>query len=257
MKVLKLIYITLLIMLLYTPVIILIVNSFNSSIYSNKWEGFSLRWYQLLYTNHQLIDAAKTSSILALLSSSIAIFLGVITSFLMYTHVFPGKNFLFPVIQIMISFPDILLGISFLVIFTTFNIKLGFMTLLLSHVGITYPFATWIIYIRLMKIDKSMLEAAKDLGSPDHYIFSKIYVPMIIQNIIIGYLICFSISFDDVMVSHFVTGPAYELLPLKILSLIRLNITPEINALCTGMTMVSILCTGLTYCLVRSNKSVS
>ena len=151
----------------------------------------------------------------------------------------------------MIVLPDIIIGIGLLLLFVLLKVELGYFTLLISHISLSLPFAIIIIFIGFKRLDRNILEAGKDLGASDYEVLSKIIFPIIFPNIVSAYLIAFTLSLDDVLVSHFVSGSNYEILPLVIYSLAKFGIKTEVNALCTFMLLLSILFVGLSQTLMR------
>ena len=251
---LKIIYLTLFIFILYFPISILVINSFNHSIYSVKWEGFTLKWYWKLFENYTLIEATKNSILLASISAIITCIIGTIISFSFYRYEYYGRKVNYFLIQIMTMFPDIILGISLLFVFMLFNIELGFKTLLISHITLALPFAILIIFSGFQKLDQNLIEAGKDLGANDYEILKKLIIPIILPNILAAALITFTLSLDDVLVSYFVSGPQYEILPLKIFSLARIGTKPEVNAICSVILCSSVLLIFLSQIILRKNN---
>jgi spermidine/putrescine transport system permease protein len=137
--------------------------------------------------------------------------------------------------------PDIVLGISLLLLFSFFHINLGFTSLFLAHVTFCLPFVIITVYTRLTGIDKNIFEAAKDLGANEFIILLKITLPLLLPAIIASWLLSFTLSFDDVMISYFVAGPSFEILPLKIYSMARIGVKPELNALCSMIFLITLL----------------
>jgi spermidine/putrescine transport system permease protein len=241
---------------LYTPIFVLIVYSFNNSSYSFLWQGFTFKWYQNLLHNTELQVVALHSIIIAVLTATIATIIGTIAAVNLYRYKFFGKKLIHSLIFILILSPDIVTGISLLVLFSTLKITLGFWTLLLSHITFSIPFVTVTVFSRLIGQDKHLLEAAKDLGANDSIIFRRILVPLLWPSILAGWLISFTLSLDDVIISFFVTGPEFDVLPLKIFSMTRVGVKPEINALCSvlfGLTL-GLVCL---YQFVLRNKQES
>jgi spermidine/putrescine transport system permease protein len=251
----KFLYIALFLLFLYAPIAVLVANSFNLSIYGNNWEGFTLRWYESLKYNSCLLQAAKNSIVIATLSAFLAVVFAVLTAFIIYKYKFPGRTLLFISIQSMIVFPDIIFAISLSMLFIVLKAKLGFTTILLSHTALSAPVTSMIIFLGFSKIEKTILETAKDLGASDLQIFVKIFLPLVSHSIIAAYLIAFTISFDDVIISSFVSSPSYDLLPLKIISLARFNMKPEINAICVIILITSIFLVSSSQFLLRDKNA--
>lgn len=240
-RIVKLAYMTGIFLFFYFPIAVLIIYSFNDSAFSLIWHGFTLDWYRQLFNDAELLHVAFNSLIVAVLAATFATFLGTIASVSLYRYRFQGRKFLHGLIFILIVSPDIVMGISLLILFTLLHASLGFWTLLLSHITFCIPFVAVTVYSRLTGIDKNIFEAAKDLGASELLIFSKIITPLLMPAILAGWLLSFTLSLDDVIISFFVTGPNFEILPLKIFSLVRLGIKPEINALCSIMFGLTLL----------------
>lgn len=229
---------------LYAPILILIVYSFNDSSYSLLWKGFTVKWYQQLLQNTDLQVVAWHSLMIGILAATGATTLGTLAAVLLYRYQFFGKKLLHGLIFILIVSPDIVTGIALLILFSSLKISLGFWTLLLSHITFCIPFVTVTVYSRLIGQDKNLFEAAKDLGATESTIFRRILIPLLWPAIIAGWLLSFTLSLDDVIISFFVTGPEFNILPLKIFSMVRVGVKPEVNALCTvmlGLTLIVVL----------------
>lgn len=250
---LKIIYLSIFIFILYSPISILVINSFNHSIYSVKWEGFTLKWYYKLLKNYTLIEATKNSIFLASISTITTCIIGTIISFSFYRYEYYGRKINYLLIQIMTMFPDIILGISLLFVFMLFNLELGFKTLFISHITLALPFAILIIFSGFQGLDQNLIEAARDLGANDYKILKKLIIPIILPNILAAALITFTLSLDDVLVSYFVSGPEYEILPIKIFALAKIGTKPEVNAICSVILCSSILLIFLSQIILKKN----
>ena len=240
----KFAYLSAVYLFLYTPILVLIAYSFNDSPYSLVWHGFTFKWYQSLLENSELQIVALHSLLVGILSATGATTIGTLAAVCLYRYKFFGKKLLHGLIFILIISPDIVIGISLLILFSTLKVSLGFWTLLLSHITFCIPFVTVTVYSRLIGQDKNLFEAAKDLGATESVIFRRILVPLLSPAIIAGWLISFTLSMDDVIISFFVTGPEFDILPLKIFSMVRVGVKPEINALCSvmfGLTLLIVL----------------
>ena len=240
MRKLKLIYLTIFLTILYLPIAVLIINSFNNSLYSIRWEGFTLKWYDKLFKNFALIESVQNSLILGFLSSLCSLIIGVIISFGLYKYKYFGSEIIYFLIQMMFVLPDSILGVSLLIFFILIGFQLGFYTLLISHVILSLPFSILIIFSGFKELNKELIEASKDLGASDYEILKKIIIPIIFPNITIAFIISFSLSLDDALVSYFVSGPQYEIFPLIIFSLTRIGIKPEINAACALILFIAV-----------------
>jgi spermidine/putrescine transport system permease protein len=237
-------YLTLIYLFFYIPIIILIIYSFNESQYSLLWHGFSLHWYAELFADTNLWIAAGHSLVLGVFAATIAMCIGSLAAISLYRYQFLGRELLYGLIFILILSPDIVSAISLLILFSFIKISLGFWSLLLAHITFCIPFVVVTVYSRIVSFDEYIFEAAKDLGANDLTIFSKVIVPMLWPAMLAGWLLSFTLSLDDVIISYFVTGPGFEILPLKIYSMVRLGVKPEVNALCTvtfGLTLVLVI----------------
>lgn len=233
-------YTYLIYLFLYLPILVLVVFSFNDSKYSLEWNGFTLKWYEALGDKALLWDAAKNSLTLALCSSLLCVFVASMAAVSLYRYRFFGRGFLQSTLFVMTLTPDIVMAISLLTLFTVLHLELGFTSLLLSHITFSLPFVIGTIYSRLMGFNKHIIESALDLGANEWQVFTKIIMPLIFPAIISGWLLSFTLSLDDVVISFFVTGPTFEILPIKIYSLVRLGIKPEVNAMATCLLFFSV-----------------
>jgi len=235
----------------YIPIAILIVNSFNASRFGISWQGFSTQWYSLLANNDSLIQAAQHSLTMGVLSASCATLIGSLTAVALYRYRFRGKPFVSGMLFVVMMSPDIVMAISLLVLFMLLGISLGFWSLLFSHITFCLPFVVITVYSRLKGFDVRMLEAAKDLGASETTILRKIILPLAMPAVAAGWLLSFTLSMDDVVVSSFVTGPTFEILPLKIYSMVKVGVSPEVNALATILLLLSLLLVGVSQLLLR------
>ena len=225
---------------LYTPIFILIGNSFNGSKYGLKWKGFTTKWYELLWNNDTLLQAAFNSITIAVFASSIAVVFGTLCAVALFKHQFKGKKFISGLLFVVMMSPDIVMAISLLALFIILGLDLGFVTLLIAHITFCIPFVVITVYSRLSNFDNAILDAGKDLGASEATIFRRIILPIAKPAIIASWLLSFTLSLDDVIVSSFVTGPSFEVLPLKIYSMVKVGVSPEVNALATVMILISI-----------------
>ncbi len=226
-------YLTLIYLFFYIPIIILIVYSFNKSKYSLLWHGFTWRWYVELFSDSDLWLSTWHSFVLGLFSATIATFIGLLAAVCLYRYRFFGHNFLNSLVFILILSPEIVTGAALLILFTSIHLHLGFISLLLAHISFCLPFVVVTVFSRLVSFDKNIFEAAKDLGANDWLIFARIIVPLLWPALFAAWLLSFTLSLDDVIISYFVAGPEFQILPLQIYSMVRAGMKPEINALCS------------------------
>ena len=239
---------------LYIPIIILVTNSFNEDRYGLSWKGFSWNWYERLFNNDTLIQAAIHSVTIAFFAATLATIVGGLTAIALYRYRFRGKQAVSGMLFIVMMSPDIVMAVSLLALFMVVGISLGFWSLLLAHVTFCLPYVTVTIFSRLNGFDSRMLEAAKDLGAGEVTILRKIILPLALPAVVSGWLLSFTISLDDVVVSSFVSGVSYEILPLRIFSLVKTGVTPEVNALATIMIVLSLALVVLSQLITRKNN---
>ncbi|MCG9682907.1 spermidine/putrescine ABC transporter permease PotC [Vibrio sp. Isolate23] len=236
---------------LYLPIIVLIVNSFNANKFGMKWGGFTTKWYETLINNDSLMQAAWHSLNIAVFSATAATMIGSLTAVALFRYTFKGKSAVNGMLFVVMMSPDIVMAISLLALFLVLGAQLGFFTLLIAHITFCLPFVVVTVYSRLNGFDVKMLEAAKDLGASEWVILKQIILPLAKPAVAAGWLLSFTLSLDDVIISSFVTGPTYEILPLKIYSMVKVGISPEVNALATVMLIVSLILVVISQLLAR------
>ncbi|WP_332398421.1 spermidine/putrescine ABC transporter permease PotC [Vibrio metschnikovii] len=234
-------FMSLVYLFLYLPIIVLIVNSFNDNRFGIRWGGFTTKWYHALINNDSLMQAAWHSINIAVFSATAATIIGSLTAVALFRYQFKGKKMVNGMLFVVMMSPDIVMAISLLALFLVLGFQLGFLTLLIAHITFCLPFVVVTVYSRLNGFDVKMLEAAKDLGASEWVILKNIIFPLAKPAVAAGWLLSFTLSLDDVIISSFVTGPTYEILPLKIYSMVRVGISPEVNALATVMLVVSLI----------------
>ena len=239
---------------LYIPIIILVANSFNEDRYGLSWKGFSWKWYETLWNNDTLIQAAWHSLVIAFVSATLATIIGGLTAIALYRYRFRGKQAVGGMLFIVMMSPDIVMAVSFLALFMLVGISLGFWSLLFAHVTFCLPYVVIAVFSRLQGFDLKMLEAARDLGASEVTILRKIILPLALPAIVSGWLLSFTVSLDDVVISSFVTGVDYEVLPLKIFSLVKTGVTPEVNALATILIIVSLILVALSQIVAKKQS---
>lgn len=236
----KLAYTCLIYAFLYLPILVVIGYSFNNSERSLLWRGFTSKWYLILVHDTGLMTVAWHSLIIALLAATFATLLGTLTATALNKYRFVGRKVLTAMIYLLIIAPDIVLAVALLLLYNVLKMPLGFWSLLIAHVTFCLPFVTIIVNTKFKSLDKNLVEAAKDLGANDTTIFLKIMLPLLMPALLAGWLMSFTLSLDDVIISFFVTGPGFEILPLRIFSMARLGVSPELNALCTVILLITL-----------------
>lgn len=233
-------YLALILFFIYLPITVLVINSFNDSRFGTSWQGFTFKWYERLFRNQALMDAAWNSLTIAVVAATVATVIGTLAAVALHRYQFRGKAALSSMVFISMLTPDIVMAISLLIIFIALGIQLGFISLLIAHITFCLPFVIVSVYSRLRGFDMKMLEAARDLGATESRIFFRIIMPLALPAVAAGWLLSFTLSLDDVIVSSFVTGPGYEVLPLRVYSMVRVGVSPEVNAISTLLLVVSL-----------------
>jgi len=239
---------------LYVPLCVMALFSFNASKYSLAWKGFTLDWYIHLAGNTTLLAAAGRTMLIAVGSATISCALGVLIAFALHRYRFRGRRGLFGTLFVMMMSPDIVIGISLLILFLAAGMPLGFWTLLIAHVTLCVPFTATAIYARFRSLDPNIIDAARDLGARDVELFRHIVMPLGMPAVLAGWLLAFTLSLDDVIISFFTTGPTFEVLPLRIYSMVRIGVKPEVNALCVVLLLVTVAAVFLSRRLVRERE---
>ncbi|HIS12670.1 MAG TPA: ABC transporter permease [Candidatus Onthocola stercoravium] len=237
-KILKNLFIVLVFIFLYLPILALIAFSFNDSKLNIVFEGFTLEWYKTLFTNTTLLESLGNTLIVAITSTVISTIVGTIAAIGLYKYDFKGKDFINSLLYIPVVIPEIVLGISLLSIYTLMKLNLGLGTLIISHIAFSIPYVIISIRTVISSMNWQIEEAAHDLGASDFLTFRKIILPEITPGIISGATLAFTLSLDDVIISYFTTGPGSNTLPLQIYSMIKTGITPDVNALTTLIILV-------------------
>ncbi|QJC31843.1 spermidine/putrescine ABC transporter permease PotC [Enterobacteriaceae endosymbiont of Donacia tomentosa] len=236
----RIIFINLIYCWFYIPIILIIINSFNKSKFGVKWEGFSIKWYYAILHNYSLLEVTYHSLLIGCITAVFATLLGLLISLSLCYYNIHLKSFISTLLFIVIMSPDIVMAISLLLLFILLDFPLGFWSLLISHITFCLPYVVITIYSQLKNFDNKIFEAAKDLGASEFIILTKIILPLIFPAIISSWLLSFALSMDDVTISTFVTGPTYEVLPLRIYSMAKIGISPEINVLATILIVISL-----------------
>ena len=239
MRRLRILYATLVFVFLYLPLGVMVVYSFNSSRFSMAWKGFTLDWYVRLFSNAALMQAALNSLLIAAVAATCSSILGTLIAMALQRWRFPSRKVIHTSLFVMMMSPDIVIGISLLVLFMAMSLPLGFWTLLMAHITLCVPFVSITVYGRLLGFDPHVVEAARDLGAGEYEVFRHVVLPMVFPAVLAGWFLSFTLSIDDVIISFFTTGPTFEVLPLRIYSMVRLGLKPEVNALCAIMILIT------------------
>lgn len=242
----------------YIPILSMIVFSFNKSRLATVWGGFSTEWYWKLFANKQVINAAILSLEIALVSATIATILGTMAGIaLARFRRFRGRTIFSGFVTAPLIMPEVITGISMLMLFILMGQyigwpgKRGFTTVTIAHITFSLTFVTTIVQSRLSSMDISIEEAAMDLGSKPWQVLKDVTLPVIAPAIMSGWLLAFTISLDDVVITNFTTGPGATTLPILIWSKVKLGVTPDINALASLIIVIVGICVGIAGILMN------
>ncbi len=239
---------------LYIPMIILIIFSFNASELVTVWAGFSTRWYVELLSNDAFLDAAWVTLQVAVISSTIATVLGTMAATVMVRGGrFRGRTLFSGMIYAPLVMPEVITGLSLLLLFIGIGLDRGVLTIVLAHTTFSMCYVSVVVSARLISFDRSLEEAALDLGCSPFEAFRLVTLPIIAPAVISGWLLAFTLSLDDLVIASFTAGPSATTLPIKIFSSIRLGVSPEINALST--IMIGIVTVGVLIASVMSKRN--
>ncbi len=234
---------------LYLPIVLLVIFSFNESKLVTVWGGFSTKWYVSLMSNQALLDAAWVTLRVGLLSATFATILGTMAALTLvrYTR-FRGRMLFSGMVYAPLVMPEVITGLSLLLLFVAIGLDRGFWTITLAHTTLTMCFVAVVVQSRLLSFDHSIEEAAQDLGAPPVRTFFEITLPIIAPAVLSGWILAFTLSLDDLVIASFTSGPGATTLPMRIYSQVRLGVTPEINAVCTiliGVVAFGVICASI------------
>ena len=219
---------------LYLPIVILVIYSFNASRLVTVWGGWSLRWYAEFFHDQAMLDAAWMSFIVASASATLAMLLGTVAAVaLSRGGGFRGRLLFSSMLYAPLVMPEVIIGLSLLLLFVAVNAERGFWTVTIAHTTLTMCFVAVVVQSRLRSFDRSLEEAAMDLGCDPPRAFLAVTLPLIWPAIAAGWMLAFTLSLDDLVIASFTTGPGSATLPIRIYSEVRLGVKPEINAICT------------------------
>jgi spermidine/putrescine transport system permease protein len=236
---------------LYAPIVILVIFSFNASRFASDWRGFTLQWYARLFGNEAIAAALRNSLIAALSSTLIATVFGTMVALAMERYNFWGKLPFDALLYLPIIIPDIAMAVMLLLFFVLTKVSLGLITIIISHVAFNISFVAVVVRARLAYFDVTLEEAAQDLYANEWQTFRRITLPLIMPGILGGALLAFTLSIDDFVITFFTAGPGSTTLPLRIYSMVKLGVTPEINALSSMMLLASMVLVFLSLLLQR------
>jgi spermidine/putrescine transport system permease protein len=223
---------------LYIPLVIVVVYSFNDSRLNAEWVGFTFGWYDKLFHNEEMLTAAGNSLLIALVASLVSTLLGTMAGVAMYRY----KTRILPVLVLApIAIPEILMGVSLLIFFVLLNFTLGLVSVALAHIAFCVGFVAIVVRARLAGMDESLTEAARDCGANPWQAFRHVTLPLIMPGVVAGALMAFTLSIDDFVITFFTAGAGTVTLPLQIYSMIKIAVTPEVNAVSTLLMLLTLI----------------
>jgi spermidine/putrescine transport system permease protein len=241
----------LVIFVLYLPLLMLAINSFNEARFGGAWMGFSLKWYVQLMRERAMWNALRNSFLIACFVGIASTILGTLAALALYRYKTRWQKIHYGLIYTPLVIPDILMGIGLLLFFVAISLKLGLFTVFLAHTTFCMSYVTMIILARMQHFDYAIIEAAQDLGANFWLVFRKVIVPLLMPGIIAGFLLAFTLSIDDFVITYFVLGQGSTMLPVYIYSMIKFGSTPIINALSVILLAVTFIIVWITQHLIE------
>jgi spermidine/putrescine transport system permease protein len=239
---------------LYFPIVSLMAFSFNNSRRNITWRGFTFKYYVKAFHNESLFDAFLNSLIVASISTIVATSLGAMLGLALYRFKFPAKNAFDGWIHLPIIIPEICMGVAMLAFFARLDIPLGLFTITVSHIAFSMPFVAVVVRARMAGFDHSLEEAARDLGANQWQTFKDVTFPYMVPGIVAGALLALTLSLDDFVITFFTSGPGSTTLPIKIYSMVRFSVTPEVNAASTVLIVITLTLTVVTM-MIQSRSA--
>jgi spermidine/putrescine transport system permease protein len=238
----------------YLPIAILIGFSFNTSRLNIVWEGFTLEWYAAIWRDAVLVRSLNNSLIVAAITTVASVVLGTGGAWLLYRYRFPATRLVQTLVFIPMIIPEVIMGVSLLILFVVIDLDLGFATIIISHVTFCFPFVMVAVQARLAGLDPSLEEAAMDLGAPPALAFRKVLVPYLMPAIVSGALMSFTLSLDELIVTYFTASAGTRTLPLEIFGRVKKGLDPSLNAISTVFILSTVLMVIATELLKRRSK---
>ncbi len=239
---------------IYIPILLLIIFSFNTQKLNIQWEGFTFHWYQELFKDQEVILAVRNTLTIAMISTLVATVIGTLAALALQRYRFPGYTLSESLLYIPVIIPEVVMGISLLAFFAFLKVRLGLATIALSHIAFNIPFVTLVVRARLHGFDKSIEEAAMDLGANELITFWRVTLPTIMPGVMAGAMLAFTLSLDDYVITYFTAGPGSTTLPLRVFSMVRFAVTPEVNALSTLWVLTVFIILAIGQILQNKNR---
>ncbi len=250
----RIFYLSLFFVILYIPVLSVILYSFNQSPSTAQWTGFTLDWYQQLFRDRVIAESFKISVVVAILTSIVSAILGTATAITTLYVTKRMEKTINGVMVLPLLVPEVALGVSLLLFFSALNLPFGYLTLVLSHSLFCVPYVYIMVQLRLKEIDVSIIEAAKDLGAAKWQVIKTIILPLVTPSIITASLLALALSLDDVVISTYMSGPISTTLPVHIFSMMRVGVTPKVNALCTLILVGTFFIVGISQLISKKSN---
>jgi len=244
-------------LLMHLPVLVLVVFSFNASKFAVDWTGFTLHWYARLLQREDIVHALGNSLIVGSVATLLAVALGTLIALALARHRFRGRTLYEGLMYVPIVTPEIVTGISLLVLFVFLRVPLGLVTIIVAHVAFNIPFVVVVVTARLAGMDGNLEEAAMTLGADEFTAFRRVTIPLLWPGIVSAALLSFIMSFDDYVITSFVAGSGSSTLPLVIYSMVRRNIEPSINAISTLIVIATCVLLYVAETLTRDSEAAS
>ena len=246
-------YAALVYLFLYAPIIVLVLFSFNRSKLNATWTGFTVDWYVKLLHDKPILQATGNTLVVALVSTAASTVIGTAAALAMHRFNFFGKRLMEAVLYIPIVIPEIVMGVSLLALYVMLGFELGLPTVIIAHIAFSISFVTVTVRARLHGFNRYLEEAAMDLGADEWTTFRRVTFPLILPGIMSGALLALTLSLDDFVITFFTAGPGSTTLPLRIYSMLKLAVTPEVNALSTALLGTTLLLVTLSQRLQRKD----
>lgn len=240
---------------LYVPIVLLIVYSFNESRLVTVWAGFSTKWYVAMLSNEALLEAAWVTLRVALAAATLATLLGTLAAVVLVRITrFRGRLLFSAMVFAPLVMPEVITGLSLLLLFISIDLDRTIVTVILAHTTFSMCFVAVVVQSRLVTFDRSLEEAAQDLGCTPLRAFLKVTLPVIAPAVVAGWMLAFTLSLDDLVIASFTSGSGATTLPMRIYSQVRLGVTPEINAVCT--VLIAIVTTGVVVASILNKRAM-
>lgn len=248
------VYLSLFFVFLYLPVLSVVLYSFNASRSTAQWTGWTLDWYRQLFSDRAIVEAFRVSIVVALLTALLSAVLGTFAAVISLWVTSRMKTAIQGMMILPLIVPEVALGVSLLFFFNAMRLPFGVLTLVLSHSLFCVPYVYIMVRLRLQEIDRSILESALDLGASTWQMVRTIILPLVAPSIVTAALLCLAMSLDDVIISTYMSGPRSTTLPVHVFSMMRVGVTPKVNALCTLILMGTFFIIGLSQLITNKRR---